>query len=509
MASSSMVWATSALVFLYAALLLIIVFRGARQTKSMADYAIGNIAFSPVAVGLSLAASISSAATFIINPGFIALYGFSGLLAFAVVMPIALFVSLIVLTKSFRKYGQSVKALTMAQWIGKRFDNQGFSIFFGFLSLLLITFIVLICVGMTKVLAQAMNLGELPVLIGLVTFVFGYMMFGGANSMVYTNMIQAILMLVVALIMISSGWEHLREGISGVVNRLAAVDPLLVSSVNPKSYLFRDLFEIVFCNLIVGIAVVCQPHIITKSLLLRNDRDVNRYLLTGIIAETIFFAVVITGLWVRLRFPDLTDATGRAIPMDGLVSAYVVQEFPVFIGLVVILGLLSAGLSTLEGLVQSVPTTITWDILKPLLGNRLGSGEKLERRLVLLNKVVIAGVGGTAIWLSHQQLLNPTLSVGIFAQNGVYAYFAAAFMPVILGIFFKEVPVIAPFAASVTAIIVHFGVYYGRITWYMQDAVRNPAIAVTFAILASTLVGFSIYFLLRKRKVSHPDLSNA
>jgi sodium/pantothenate symporter len=287
------------------------------------------------------------------------------------------------------------------------------------------------------------------------------------------------------------------------------VDPLLVSSVNPKSYLFRDLFEIVFCNLIVGIAVVCQPHIITKSLLLRNDRDVNRYLLTGIIAETIFFAVVITGLWVRLRFPDLTDATGKAIPMDGLVSAYVVQEFPVFVGLVVILGLLSAGLSTLEGLVQSVPTTITWDILKPLLGNRLGSGEKLERQLVLLNKVVIAGVGGTAIWLSHQQLVNPTLSVGIFAQNGVYAYFAAAFMPVILGIFFKEVPVIAPFAASVTAIVVHFGVYYGRVTWYMQDAVRNPAIAVTFAILASTLVGFSIYFLLRKSKVSHPDLSKA
>ena len=44
-------------------------------TAVLADYALGNLAFSPVAVGLALAASMTSAATFIINPGFIALYG--------------------------------------------------------------------------------------------------------------------------------------------------------------------------------------------------------------------------------------------------------------------------------------------------------------------------------------------------------------------------------------------------------------------------------------------------
>ena len=47
------------------------------------------------------------------------------------------------------------------------------ALFFGFLSLLLITFIVLICVGMTKVMAKALNADELYLLIGLVVFVFG------------------------------------------------------------------------------------------------------------------------------------------------------------------------------------------------------------------------------------------------------------------------------------------------------------------------------------------------
>src|SRR5690606_35832697 len=157
MASSSMVLSTSVLLAFYVMLILWLVVRGASKTKSMADYAVGSVRFSPLTVGLSLAASITSAATFIINPGFIALYGLSGVLAMAVVLPVALFLSLIILTKSFRKHGASVKALTMAQWIGKRYESRNFALFFAFLSLLLLTFIVLICVGMTKVLAKALN----------------------------------------------------------------------------------------------------------------------------------------------------------------------------------------------------------------------------------------------------------------------------------------------------------------------------------------------------------------
>lgn len=507
MASQELVWATAGLLALYGAAILFFVIRGAMRTTSIADYALGSIQFSPVVVGLSLAASMTSAATFIINPGFIALYGISGLLAFGLVMPLGIYLSLIVLTKSFRKHGATVKALTMAQWIGKRYGSKQYALFFGFLSLLLITFIVLICVGLTKVLAKALNAEELYVLIGLVVFVFGYMMFGGANSMVYTNTIQAVLMTIVAFILLGSGYEHFSNGVKGFLDKLAAVDPLLASPVNPESFLFRDYFEIVFCSLIVGIAIVCQPHIITKSLLLKDDRDVNRYLLTGILVETLFFSVVLAGLYARLRFPDLT-ADGEPISMDGIIPTYVVTEFPVMVGLVVILGLISAGLSTLEGLIQSLSSTITSDIIDPVFGNTLGAGQQKAHRLVAINKFVIVILAGVSIALSYQQLINPSLSVGIFAQNGVYAYFSAAFVPVLMGIFLKEVPRQAPVAASLTAVLVHFGVYYGRMGGYMQAEVRNPAVAVTFAILASLLVGGLVYLWLRpkagKKAAVHP-----
>ena len=286
---------------------------------------------------------MTSAATFIINPGFIALYGLSGVLSYGVVLPLAAVTSLVVLTKGFRRHGTSVKALSLAQWMGTRYDSRGFGLFFAVLSLLLVTFIVLIVVGLTKVLSKTLDLGETTVLVGIVVFVFGYMMFGGANSMVYTNTVQAVLMLVVAFVLLGSGHEHFAEGVRGFLDRLRAVDPALVGATNADSFLFRSWFEIVFAQIVVGVAIVCQPHIITKSLLLKTDRDVNRYLVVGVVTELVFFAVVFTGLYARLAFPDLTVG-GVALKMDGIIPAYVVQEFPVWLGLVVVMGLISAGL---------------------------------------------------------------------------------------------------------------------------------------------------------------------
>ena len=500
-ASQELVTATWILVSIYMVVILFLVIRGALRIKNLSDYAVGNVSFSPVAVGLSLAASMTSAATFIINPGFIALYGISGFISLAIVLPLAAMVSLYFLTKGFRKQGTAVKALTMAQWIGNRYQNKNYALFFAFLSLLLITFIVLICVGLTAILSKALNVEPMYVLVAIVTFVFGYMMFGGANSMVYTNLIQACIMIVVAVVLLGSGYEHFSNGIQGFLDKLSAIDPALAEANNTKSPLFRDFFEIVVCQIIVGVAIVCQPHIITKSLLLKSAKDVNKYLLVGIVVELLFFLVVIVGLYARLRFPDLT-LNGKPMPMDTIMSTYVIQEFPVYVGLLVVMGLISAGLSTLEGLIQALSTTITSDIVKPLVGPQLFKSPEKPTGLiseVWFNRVVIVLLGVVSVVISYQQIVSPNLSVGILAQNGVYAYFSAAFVPVLLGTFGRNIPLIAPVVASITAVVVHFGIYYGRLTPYMQETVRNPGVASALAILSSIVISIVLLVLLKNR----------
>ncbi len=314
-------------------------------------------------------------------------------------------------------------------------------------------------------------------------------------------------MLVVAIILLTSGYEHFREGVNGFFDKLTAIDPQLSKTTYPNSPLFRDFYEIIFAQFIVGIAVVVQPHIITKSLLLKKESDVNRFLVVATVVEILFFLVVLTGFYARLEFPDLT-AAGEALKNDGIIPAYVVSVFAnsnlaVIIGLIVVLGLISAGMSTLEGLIQSVSTTITSDIIQPLFGSNI----KKEKTYITINKISIVILGIVTFFTAIEQIINPKLSVAILAQNGVYAYFSAAFIPVIFGIFLKQVKLQAPLWASISAITVHFGIYYflpwlvndfgwnfGWFTTYLQGTVRNPAIASSSAILVSTVVGLSIYY---------------
>ena len=380
MATNAQVLGTWILIALYASAVLYFVIRGAMGTKSMKDYAVGSINFSPAFVGMSLAAAMTSAATFIINPGLIALYGVSGVLSFGLFFPLASMISLVVLTKSFRKYGESVSAVSLASWIGKRYNSNGYSLFIAFLSVLLITFIVLILVALTKVFSSALNTNEIFTLATIIIFVFGYMMFGGANSMVYTNAIQAGVMVIVAIILLASGYKHFGNGITGFFETLKSIDPVLVKSTNEGSPLFRDFWEIILAQVIIGAAVVCQPHIITKSLLLKKESDVNRFLVVAVIVEALFFSVVIAGLYARVEFPDLM-VNGAKLSNDSIIPAYVIHIFSkgwvsLLVGLFVILGLISAGMSTLEGLIQSLSTSITNDIINPLFGKRINSDKR-------------------------------------------------------------------------------------------------------------------------------------
>lgn len=500
-ASEKLVTYMYVLLAVYAAVILYFVVRGARKNTTIKDYAVGNIGFPAWVVGLSLAASMTSAATFIINPGFISLYGISGVISFTVVLPIAAFISLVVFTKGFAKHGSAVKATTMAQWIGKRYESKNYAFFFGIIALLLITFIVLINVGLTQVVSKALNVNPFYVLMGIVAFVFGYMMFGGANSMVYTNTIQAIIMFVVALILLGSGFEFFKGGFGGFMDKLSSIDPNLTKPTNPSSFLFRDYFEIIVTQIIIGVAIVCQPHIITKSLLLKDAKKINNYLFSGIVFMVVFFLVVIVGLYARISFPDLT-VDGRALKMDEIIPTYVVAKFSVGVGLIIVVGLISAGLSTLESLIQSLSITITSDILEPVFKDKIGENT------IAINKIVIVILAIVSFLLSWEQIKNPDVSVAIFAQNGVYAYFAAAFVPVLFGTFLRNVSVRSVFLASITAIVVHFGIYYGRLTPYMQEPVNNPGVSAAFGIVASLVVGYIFYKLDAKKTNEHVKLDS-
>jgi SSS family solute:Na+ symporter/sodium/pantothenate symporter len=465
------------LLIAYACVIVFLAWRNSRRAKDIESFSVGSRRVPPFFVGLSLAANMTSVATFVINPGLIHAYGWAGVVGYGMAAPLGIFIGLVVTSKRFRRVGDQFTVLTVPQWLGERYGDRRLTVFFAFVSMLQITFLVLIVTALVVVLMSVLKIGMWPALLMVVIFTFGYILFGGASLHVWSNSLQALTMLAVAVILVASGSAIFGEGLAGFFGRLDAVAPHFGSVTNPDSLLFRDLFEVVIANFIIGLAIIMQPHIISKSLYLRSERDVNTYLVTAMVAGTVFTAVLLVGLYARLEL-------GGDLPPDRVVATYIASSFAPGLRAFIMLGVLAAGFSTLEGVILALSTIFGNDFFGTIARSRGVEADRLRGLLLKVGRIFLVGLAPVTLLLSWRQIVAPSLSVAIFAQNGIYALFAATFAPVLFGIFSKKATARLVFGAAVTALVVHFGMYYGGFTHYHN----NPAVPATCALVISTLV---------------------
>ncbi|MEP0774406.1 MAG: sodium:solute symporter family protein [Acidobacteriota bacterium] len=460
-----------------------------RKASSIQSFAVGTRTVPPFFVGLSLAANMTSVATFVINPGLVYAYGWAGVVGYGMAAPAGIFLGLVVMSKRFRRIGDSHTVITVPQWVGQRYGDRRLTVFFALISLLQVTFLVLIVTALALVLQSVLKVPLLAALIFVVLFTFGYILLGGASVHVWSNTVQALTMIVVAGLLIASGASLFGGGLAGFFERLAAVGPHYASITNPDSLLFRDLFEVVAANFVIGVAIIMQPHIISKALYLRSERDVNVYLATAMVVGTLFTAVLLTGLYARLTLP------GVLLP-DRVIPTYIVEAFAPGLRAVIMLGVLAAGFSTLEGVALALSSIFAADFYGTLARRAGVSEEEVRARLLRVGRLFLVALAPVTLALAWWQAVRPSLSVAIFTQNGVYALFAATFAPVAFGIFSRRLTAPWAMASALTALVVHFGMYYGQITPYHT----NPAVPATFALLASLAVATAGALLARRRE---------
>ena len=456
-------------------------FVGMRKTKSLAGFALGNGDLGPVVTGVTLAAAIASTATFVINPGFVYAHGVSALLHLGVASFAGVLLGLVVLSKGFRRLGMKDGALTLPHWIGARYGHSRMRTYFAVLNLVAaVTFIVLIVKGSALVMQHTLGLEYVTSLVIIVAFVFSYILMGGTYARVFTNTFQGGLMIIVAIAIAASGAHYFSDGLGAFTARIGAIDPHLLDAVNPTSPLFGDLFTVFIAGFVVGIALVAQPHILTKSMYLSSDRDVSKYLVVAAIVCVVYSAVLVAGLYARLALPAST-------PQDAVMPTYLAQAFSPVVGVLISVALLAAGMSTLDGILVSASTIAANDIYLAWLGRRRLEGvDEATRQKVALraSRYVLVGLGIVSFGLA----LDPPKLVGIFAQVGIYGLVAASLAPIACGVLGRP-PARDVFAAAIVAPIVHIAVY-GTIVWGRGE-ILNPAVSATAGVAASFLVVFA------------------
>ena len=449
--------------------------QGYRKTTGFGSFAVGDRAMNPVVVGIILAASVSSAATFIINPGFVYVDGFSAYFHFVVAVGISFITMLAVLSFRFRRIGADSSALTMPDWIGKRYNSRGFALYFAVLNLLSFAFVVLLVGGISIVMQSLLGISNAVALAITLIFVTGYVFIGGTYAHVLTNLFQGSLMIVVALAVLGSCLWVASQQPDGVIAGLKAIDQNLVAPVNRDGQFFNDVFSIYVAGFIIGAIIVCQPHILTKALYVKDDRSVKIFLLVFAAVFILFQLLGTVGFFAHFVVPPdaLVDPATDTFRQDLVMTMYLKSIFPDAAFTFVSVVLLAAAMSTLDGLLVSISTITANDLVLNAMGRKKREQLSDEQQMAYALRVshVVLIVIAVAAFLIN---LQPPRLLGIFGQTGVYGLTAASALPLLLGVLFRKLPVVLVWVGSAAALVIHFLLFF-------QGDAMFPNATFTFA----------------------------
>lgn len=468
---------------LYAGLTIGLSLLGMRKTSDLRSFALGKGDMSPTLVGVTMAASIASTATFVINPGFVYTHGLSAFAHFGLAATAGIVTALLLLTRGFHKMGHDVQAVTLPGWIRACFGSRALGAAFAALSLLYISFIVLILAGSSFILSQLFDLGYHTSLVVLLLFVFGYVLLGGTYAHAYTNAFQGGLMAAIAVMVVAVGLSRSGLGAFFDLDAVESVSASWSSWMNAESPLYYDFFSVFASSFVVTAALMLQPHILTKVLYLKEPKDLNKFLVVTMLVGTTFTGMLLIGFFAR--FEGLEVAA-----QDKVAIAWIAHAFGPMSQAFIFVTLLAAGMSTLDGILVSLSSVVVSDLV---LGLKKGGPTEADvKKGLALSRYALVAVGLVSLALAW----DPPKLLGLFAQQGVYALVAASAAPMFLGVLRPELRSARLIGAlAFLGVTVHFVLNLGF-------GITNPSVSAAWGILLS--VGLGLLASLRLRVVASP-----
>jgi len=251
-----------------------------------------------------------------------------------------------------------------------------------------------------------------------------YTILGGLRAVIYTEVMQAVVLIVGSAALTLVGLSHV-GGWSGLTARVPAD---FFSMWKPVSHPDFPWTGIVFGAPILGVWYWCtDQHIVQRVLAARNVKEARRgTILAGFLKILPVFIFVLPGVIAAALFTDIRgEAANAAYP------ALVTRLLPAGIKGLVLAGMLAALMSSLASAFNSCSTLLTWDVY------RKWRPQATEARLVAVGRVTtVILVGFGLLWIPFMKYISSQLY--IYLQS-VQAYIAppiaACFL---LGLFFRR-----------------------------------------------------------------------
>lgn len=400
---------------LYFLLIFLIGWISLKQTKTETDYWIAGGKLGWLVGGSTMAATHTSAGTFIGTIGVIYTAGWSfGWVVLSI--PLAYWFMAAVLAPRFTK----LKQLTLPAFIEARYYSKtarGVAAI-----IILIATVVYIQAQIIAGGLVANTVFGISATTGMIIFtviLLIYTVVGGMIAVVYTDFLQLIIMALGALVAVPLAVHHF-GGLSNLLHYVELIKPL--------TFTWKGLPPVLLITL--GLAFflgsIATPEKVTRLYAMRDMKTIRRGILFTILVVTIInLLVFILGLSGMVLYPTL--------PTGDLAMPIIAKTvLPVFIGTLMLAAITSAMMSTVDSLLLVAGSALSEDLYQSLIKPNATRKERL-----LVGRVGIFVVGAIPLLL-----ILAGVGKGELIQFIVVLFSALMasgfFVPVIFGVWWKR-----------------------------------------------------------------------
>ncbi|MEF1256417.1 sodium/proline symporter PutP [Vibrio sp. M260112] len=389
-----------------------------QRTKNSSDYFLGGRSLGPWPAALSAGASDMSGWLLLGLPG----YAYAaGIEAFWLAggLLVGTWLNWLINAKRLRTYSITTDALTLPEFLSRRFNDkskliQVISAFFILLFFLFYTSSGLVAGG--KLFETVFGLDySTAVIIGTVCVV-SYTLFGGFLAVSWTDLVQGLLMAAALMIVPITALEG---GFGQLGNDLAAINPELLTLWNDSKG--EPLSAIAIISLVAwGLGYFGQPHILARFKASRSNKD----LTTARRIAVIWTALSMAGA-ILVGLVGLVYVTNSGVSIDDGEKIFMLLVnslfHPVIAG-ILLAAILAAVMSTADSQLLVSSSALAEDFYKQVFKKDASSEE-----IVMVGRIAVVGISVVALVLA----MTPDSSV-LGLVSYAWAGFGAAFGPALI-----------------------------------------------------------------------------
>lgn len=345
-------------------------------TNDSSDYFLSGRNVGWFSLSMTLFATWMSTFAFLGSPGYYFAKGVSWFLPHGLLV-VASPVLLYFLGRRIWALGKKHKYMTPGDLLSDRYNSQSLKVMVGVISIIaLIPYSMIQVVGIGKVIEVGTS-GVIPYWGGVVMAITGigiYSYIGGIRAIVWTDIVQAILFVIVMLIGAALAIS-LTDGFWAGLSESIAKKPELFT-FNPANW-----GGVLTTALIWTVGYILLPHMWQRNYMAKSVKTLGRGAALGSIMALLFIVIpsMLMGFWG-------TGALSVPGSPDSFVPTLFNQVAPMLLP-VLVLATFAAGMSTIDSQLLSASSVLLKDVVEPIAGKLPENTEKKIGRLFFLGFV--------------------------------------------------------------------------------------------------------------------------